>query len=116
MVSMRDGVRLATDVYRPDVPGRFPVLVNRGPYGKNGAADNRQGSVYYFAERGYVVVNQDCRARFESEGHRYDPLFQEVQDGYDTIEWAARLPWSNGRVGDHRPVLHGRHSVRDGRK
>ena len=46
-----------------------------------------------------MVVSQDCRARFESEGDSYDPLFQEVEDGYDTVEWAARQPWSNGRVG-----------------
>ena len=96
---MRDGTTLHADVYRPDAPGRFPVLVSRGPYGKDTAAANTDGSVYYFARRGYVVVNQDCRARFESEGENYYPMRQEIEDGYDTIEWAARLPWSNGRVG-----------------
>ena len=99
MVPMRDGVRLATDIYRPDVPGRFPALVTRGPYGKDGYADNQEHSSWYFPQRGYVVVSQDCRARFESEGGYYDPLFQEAQDGYDTVEWAARQPWSNGRIG-----------------
>ncbi len=99
MVPMRDGVRLATDIYRPDAPGRFPVLVTRGPYGKDGYADNQEHSIWFFPQRGYVVVSQDCRARFDSEGEYYDPLFQEANDGYDTVEWAARQPWSNGRVG-----------------
>ncbi|PKB80201.1 MAG: hypothetical protein BZY88_09360 [SAR202 cluster bacterium Io17-Chloro-G9] len=99
MVPMRDGVRLATDIYRPDAPGRFPVLVTRGPYGKDGYADNQEHSIWFFPQRGYVVVSQDCRARFDSEGDYYDPLFQEANDGYDTVEWAARQPWSNGRVG-----------------
>lgn len=99
MVPMRDGVRLATDVLRPDGPGLFPVLVTRGPYGKGGYLNNPDHSVWFFAEHGYVVVNQDCRARFQSEGDSYQPLFQEGNDGYDTVEWAARQPWSNGRVG-----------------
>ena len=99
MVPMRDGVRLATDVYRPDAPGRFPVLVTRGPYGKDTYADNQEHSIWFFPQRGYVVVSQDCRARFDSEGDYYDPLFQEANDGYDTVEWAARQPWANGRVG-----------------
>ena len=99
MVSMRDGVRLATDIFRPDASGRFPVLVTRGPYGKDGAVDNPDHSVWFFSKRGYVVVSQDCRARHKSEGDYYNPLFQEAQDGYDTVEWAARQPWSNRRVG-----------------
>jgi uncharacterized protein len=99
MVPMRDGVRLATDVFRPDASGRFPVLINRGPYGKDGYVENPAHSVWFFPQHGYVVLSQDCRARFESEGDYYNPLFQEAQDGYDTVEWAARQPWSNGRVG-----------------
>ena len=99
MVPMRDGTRLATDVFRPDAPGRFPVLVNRGPYGKDDYVASPDHSVWFFPAHGYVVLSQDCRARFESEGEQYNPLFQEVNDGYDTVEWAARQPWSNGRVG-----------------
>jgi len=99
MVPMRDGTRLATDVFRPDAPGRFPVLVNRGPYGKDDYVASPDHSVWFFSAHGYVVLSQDCRARFESEGEQYNPLFQEVNDGYDTVEWAARQPWSNGRVG-----------------
>jgi uncharacterized protein len=93
----RDGVVLRADVYHPDAPGRFPVLVSRGPYGKEGRGDPN-GVTHYFARYGYVCVVQDCRGRFASEGE-YDPIFQEVADGYDCVEWAARLPWSNGRVG-----------------
>ena len=99
LAPMRDGVRLACDVVFPQAPGRYPVLVTRSPYGKDVYLDNPGHSVWYFARRGYAVVTQDCRARFASEGESYDPLFQEVLDGYDTVEWAARQPWSNGRVG-----------------
>ena len=97
MVPMRDGVRLATDVVRPDAPGRFPVLINRGPYGKDSYLDNPDHSIWFFPRHGYVLLSQDVRGRFASEGD-YNPLFQEAQDGYDTVEWAARQPWSNGRV------------------
>ena len=94
----RDGVTLRADVLRPDAPGRFPVLLSRTPYGKDSAANNPNGSPYFFARHGYVTVMQDCRGRFNSDGE-YEPLFQEVADGYDAVEWAARLPWANGRVG-----------------
>ena len=97
MVPMRDGVRLATDVVRPDAPGRFPVLINRGPYGKDSYLDNPDHSIWFFPRNGYVLLSQDVRGRFVSEGD-YNPLFQEAQDGYDTVAWAARQPWSNGRV------------------
>ena len=98
MVPMRDGTRLATDVFRPDAPGRFPVLVNRGPYGKEGYIDNPDHSMWFFPQNGYVFVSQDCRGRFDSEGE-YNPIFQEAEDGWDTVEWAARQSWSNGRIG-----------------
>ncbi len=99
MVPMRDGTRLAADIFRPDAPGRFPVLVSRGPYGKEGYLDQPNHSMWFFPKNGYVFVNQDCRARFDSEGDYYDPVFQEAQDGWDTVEWAARQSWSTGRVG-----------------
>ena len=99
MVPMRDGVRLATGVIRPDAPGRYPVLVSRGPYGKDSYVENPDHSAWFFARHGYVVLSQDCRGRFGSEGNGYNPLFQEAQDGYDTVEWAARQSWSNGRLG-----------------
>ena len=92
----RDGVTLYADVYRPDSPGRFPVLVIRTPYDKS--ADNALTEKTYFPPRGYVVVVQDTRGRFASEGDFY-PFLREAADGYDTVEWAAQLPWSNGKVG-----------------
>ena len=99
MVAMRDGVRLATDVYLPPVSGeagtkRYPVLVYRSPYGRGGA----KGDARYLTARGYVVVAQDVRGRADSEGDFF-PFVQEGPDGYDTIEWAAAQPWSNGKVG-----------------
>ena len=97
-MTTRDGVTLYADVWHPDAPGTFPVLLSRTPYGKESAAQNPNGSNAFFARFGYVTVMQDCRGRFASEGD-YNPLFQEVTDGYDAVEWAARLQWANGRVG-----------------
>src|SRR5579871_6959328 len=92
----RDGTCLRADIYRPDAPGRFPVLLVRTPYDKG--AGMALTEKLYFPPRGYVVVVQDTRGRFASEGEFY-PFLREAQDGYDTIQWAARLPWSDGRVG-----------------
>jgi uncharacterized protein len=93
----RDGVTLRADVYRPDATGRFPVLLSRLPYNKNLRA--RPGDIDYFVERGYGVIMQDTRGRFASEDDEYYPLIWEAPDGYDAVEWAARLPWSDGNVG-----------------
>lgn len=98
-VKMRDGVTLSADVYRPDAPGRFPALLMRTPYNKEGALQSgRLAFTVAAVRRGYVVVVQDTRGQFKSEG-RFIPYVQEVHDGYDTIEWAARLPWVDGQVG-----------------
>lgn len=94
MVSMRDGVKLATDVYIPAGGGRFPVLASRTPYGKSGV----RGDAEYLVKRGYVVLTQDCRGRFDSQGDFYG-FVNEGPDGYDTIEWAAAQRWSDGQVG-----------------
>ncbi len=105
MVPMRDGVRLATDVYLPRQEGSFPVLVTRLPYGKaDCTAESRASIVPDLLEKGYAVVFQDIRGRFRSEGtHDFfmarDGHWSERDDGYDTIEWAAAQPWSNGKVG-----------------
>ena len=105
----RDGVALRGDVYRPTVDASHPVLLMREPYDKNTA---QSGSGYrhpsWWASQGWVVVVQDCRGRFRSEGDFY-PFRNEARDGYDTIEWAARLPGSDGRVGDVRLLLSRRH-------
>jgi uncharacterized protein len=91
---MRDGTVLHADIYRPGGTGRFPVLLQRTPYNKDG------GMTFGIeaAKRGYVVVVQDVRGRFTSEGEWY-PFKYESQDGFDTVEWASSLPESNGKVG-----------------
>jgi uncharacterized protein len=93
----RDGVTLRADVYRPDAPGRFPVLLSRLPYNKN--LRPRPGDIDYFVERGYGVIMQDTRGRFSSDGDEYYALIWEMPDGYDAVEWAAILPWADGNVG-----------------
>jgi putative CocE/NonD family hydrolase len=87
-------VKLATDIYVPAGTGKFPVLVTRSPYGKGG----ERRTAEFFARNGYVFVAQDVRGRGASEGRLY-PLRDEGRDGYDTIQWAASQPWSNGKVG-----------------
>ena len=94
---MRDGVVLRADVARPDREGRFPVLVYRTPYGKS-AAFKDYSTFERAVARGYAVVIQDVRGRYASEGE-FEPYRNEGRDGYDTIEWAAAQPWSNGSVG-----------------
>ena len=99
--AMRDGTVLRADVYRPDAPGRYPVLLQRTPYSKNGENCVEQG--HKLAERGYVVVQQDVRGRYRSDGEFQPGFFsadhRDAEDGYDTVEWAAGLTWSTGRVG-----------------
>ncbi len=94
-VPMRDGVELVADIYRPaSTEESFPVLLQRTPYNrKNGAQEGRQ-----VAAHGYIVVIQDTRGRYDSPGEFYT-FRHETADGYDTVEWAARLPHSDGQVG-----------------
>src|SRR5450432_2008035 len=90
----RDGVTLYADIFRPKADGRFPVLLQRTPYGKS----NDISIALRGAARGYVMIVQDVRGRFASEGEWY--VFKhESEDGYDAVEWAAALPYSNGKVG-----------------
>ena len=94
MIPMRDGVKLATDIYLPQTGGKAPVILIRTPYKKEMV--EIQGR--YYARRGYAVAIQDCRGRFGSEGV-WEPFLNEAKDGYDAIEWLAVQPWSNGKVG-----------------
>ncbi len=94
-VPMRDGVKLYADVYRPKSDGRYPVLVVRTPYGVQ--RDGVHETMMKFAGRSYAVVVQDVRGRYESEG-KWDPFRYEAKDGFDTVQWAAEQPWSNGKV------------------
>ncbi len=93
-VAMRDGVGLRADIYRPKQEGRYPVLLQRTPYNKAGGSDFGMRA----AAAGYVAIIQDVRGRYTSEGEWY-PFKWESQDGFDTVEWAAALPYSNGKVG-----------------
>jgi putative CocE/NonD family hydrolase len=94
-VSMRDGIRLSTNIYRPDTPGSFPVLLMRSPYGNGGEGD-KEG--HFYAQRGYVVVIQDTRGRYNSEGI-FDAMQPEALDGFDTQQWVGKQSWCNGKIG-----------------
>jgi putative CocE/NonD family hydrolase len=93
-VPMRDGIKLATDVYRDDAVTKAPVILMRTPYDRTKA----KGSAERWAKAGYVAVMQDCRGTRDSEGVMA-PYNNEGQDGYDTLEWITRQPWCSGRVG-----------------
>ena len=93
--TMRDGTVLRADVYRPQAPGRFPALLQRTPYSKNPQRAPREFSA--LASRGFVVVIQDTRGRYTSDGVARP--HDEAQDGFDTIAWVAGLPYVNGKVG-----------------
>ncbi|MBI2887970.1 MAG: CocE/NonD family hydrolase [Chloroflexi bacterium] len=104
LIPMRDGVRLVCDVYRPardgePLPGPFPVMLERTPYGKHDLT-RRRDSGEYWARRGYAAVLQDCRGCHASEGE-LNFLTQEAEDGYDTLAWIGSQPWCNGKVGTH---------------
>ena len=99
MIPARDGVQLATDVYRPSrngspVDGKFPVLLERTPYNKDSGAN----SANYYVPRGYVVIFQDVRGRYKSEGH-WRPIADDPNDGFDTAKWIGSQPWSDGSIG-----------------
>lgn len=98
-VPMRDGVVLRADIHRPPGEGPWPVLLQRTPYNKQ----SQLSTIHVFdvlkaVQRGYIVVMQDTRGRFKSDG-QWLPWAFERNDGYDTVEWAATIPGSNGRVG-----------------
>jgi putative CocE/NonD family hydrolase len=114
-VTMRDGIRLATDVYRParggkPVSGRFPAILERTPYGRNVTSfrditqanpktpKTRAEVAATYVRQGYVVVFQDCRGRYESEG-QFVKYLSEGADGFDTCHWLRTQPWSDGRIG-----------------
>jgi uncharacterized protein len=117
-VPMRDGVKIYADIYRPDIPGRYPPLIAWGPYGKHGRIlyshlgntglrdeDFNEFTKFeapdpvYWCHYGYVVINADMRGSWMSEGDLTWMSEQEVEDIYDLIEWAGIQSWSNGKVG-----------------
>jgi len=114
MVRMRDGVLLATDIYRPgdadnDGDKTHPVIIERTPYDKRGISRSEVSAASptpatrveiaeYFAGHGFAVVMQDCRGRFDSEGE-FEKYVNEAEDGFDMFEWLVQQPWCNGRIG-----------------
>ncbi|HVV71289.1 MAG TPA: CocE/NonD family hydrolase, partial [Verrucomicrobiae bacterium] len=95
MIPMRDGTKLAANIFRPKAEGKYPVILMRTPYGK---PDENWGDPKLYVPAGYVMVAQDCRGRGKSEG-AWDPFRYDVEDGYDTQEWVGHQPWCNGEIG-----------------
>jgi putative CocE/NonD family hydrolase len=99
-LAMRDGVTLRSDIYRPAGDGPFPVILIRIPYDKRQSENITYAHPSWYARHGYIVVCQDTRGRYASEGEWY-PFLNEGEDGRETIEWAAQLPGSTGKVGTY---------------
>jgi putative CocE/NonD family hydrolase len=97
-VPMRDGVELALDLLRPDLPDPLPVVLLRTPYDKVEQRTGRPELYERLAQRGYIVAFNDCRGRFNSDGV-FRPYFDEADDGFDTVEWIAAQDWCDGNVG-----------------
>src|SRR5688572_15311061 len=115
MVAMRDSIRLVCDIYRPArdgqaVAGAFPVILERTPYGKGAVSrseisrralqtpSRREEVAAFFARHGYVMIYQDCRGCYGSEGV-FRKYLDEAVDGYDTCAWIVQQSWCNGRIG-----------------
>ena len=103
MMPMRDGIRLATDIYRPKGNGKVPIVFSRTPYNFNTWGDGEMRTrgleaAYDAVQRGYAYVVQNERGRFFSEGE-WDILGTPTTDGYDAFEWMSKQPWSNGKIG-----------------
>lgn len=109
-IKMRDGIMLSTDVYFPQTPLTLPcpVIIERTPYDKtapsrsektvSGHQITREEMAKYFNDHGFIVVYQDCRGRYESEG-KFTKYINEAEDGFDTLQWIMEQPWCNGKIG-----------------
>ena len=97
-IPMRDGVKLYANIYKPKAEGKFPVILTRLPYGKDEYYCFMPAFGKFWAGKGYIFVAQDVRGKFCSEGE-FDPLINEVEDGYDTLEWIAGQSWCDGNIG-----------------
>lgn len=103
MMPMRDGIRLATDIYRPKAEGTYPIIFSRTPYNFNTWVDGERRlreakRAYDYVKKGYAYVVQNERGRFFSEGE-WDILGVPLTDGYDAFEWMKNQSWSNGKIG-----------------
>jgi len=97
---MRDGTKLSSDVFRPDVKGKFPVILTRTPYRTvEGFQASQNDEAKFFAKNGYAYIIQDCRGKNDSDGVYRPFLDDDGRDGYDTLAWAAKQEWSNGILG-----------------
>jgi putative CocE/NonD family hydrolase len=94
-IPMRDSVELSANIFLPKAEGKYPVILIRSPYGKG---DAKYGDGLFYAERGYVVVSQDCRGKGSSQGV-WEPFANECNDGKDTQKWLLEQPWCNGSIG-----------------
>jgi putative CocE/NonD family hydrolase len=119
MAPARDGVPLATDVYRPKGPGPFPVLLERTPYDKSAPSraertaavarpQSRAEVAAYFVGHGYAVAHQDCRGRYRSGGH-FTKYLSEAEDGCDALGWLQRQALVQRPCRHLRAVLCGPH-------
>src|SRR3954462_10430955 len=109
MLPARDGAMLATDIYRPEGSGPFPVLLERTPYDKSAPSRSerteadptprsREAVAAYFVAHGYAVAYQDCRGRYASGG-RFTKYLSEAEDGADTLAWLMQQSWCDGQIG-----------------
>jgi putative CocE/NonD family hydrolase len=96
LVPMRDGVRLSTDLYLPDGPGPWPLILTRTPYGNSDPA--RTERLLWFTQRGFATAFQDCRGRYDSEGE-WEPFRTEREDGLDTLTWLSAQDFCTGSIG-----------------
>lgn len=97
MIPMPDGTRLATDIYRPNSLDKFPVIIVRTPYNKQGLLQPYKQLAFILAGQGYVIIIQDVRGKYKSEGKFY-PYAYEALDGHTTVTWAGEASWSSGKV------------------
>ncbi len=100
-----DGVELVSDIWRPEAPGRYPVMLMRQPYGRKIASTVVLAHPAWYTAHGYIVVVQDCRGRGDSGG-AFRPLRDDVEDGAATLAWAADLPGCDGRVATYGFSYH----------
>ena len=98
VMTTRDGVKLAANVFLPAGAGPFPVVLSRTPYLKDALGELSGYTAKKYVDAGYAFVMQDVRGKGHSEGF-YEAFVPDMEDGYDSVEWAAKQPWSNGRIG-----------------
>jgi len=98
-VPVRDGVKLDATIFRPDAEGQFPLILTITPYSSFPPSKEGLEQIRFLVRRGYVYGSVDCRGKNDSEGEYFYPLINEASDGYDTIEFLGKQPWSSGKVG-----------------